>query len=524
MARTREWLKFWGLVTLTVALVAAVVGTARQAPHAAAAQEQTSALEALAAPQAAPIPAAARPLADLSESFTAVAEMIRPAVVFIRAQAVEQGGQDRVQVPRGFEDFFPVPDRGPRLRRGTGTGFLISKEGHIITNNHVVDGATSLRVRLFDKREFNAEVVGRDPETDVAVIKIDARNLPALSLGNSDSVRVGEWVLAIGNPLGEAFSFTVTAGIVSAKGRLLGGLPQASQYTIMDFIQTDAVINPGNSGGPLVNIRGQVVGINSAIASENGFYQGYGFAIPVNLARNVANQLVADGRVRRSVLGIGIDNATEEDAAYAGLNEVRGVVVESFSSDDSPAKRAGIEVGDLITELDGQPVEYVAQLQQIVGFKKPGETVQVTVVRRGGQRKVIPVRLAEAPSDRLVARRAANDTAEPANAPEHRSKLGVTVEALPAQARAEVGDANVGPWITDIAIESPAYGRFNAAGRGAFGDVITHVDGQRVRTVQEFEAALRGLKPGDVVSLQLYNPQAANGAGASRTERIRVPG
>jgi len=520
MARTREWLKFGGLVTLTVALAAAVVGTARQAPRTAAAQQQSSAIEALAAPQAAPVPAAARPLADLSESFTAVAEMIRPAVVFIQAQAVEQGGQDRVQVPRGFEDFFRVPDQGPRLRRGTGTGFLISKDGHIITNNHVVEGATSLRVRLFDKREFKAEVVGRDPETDVAVIKIDAQNLPALSLGNSDSVRVGEWVLAIGNPLGEAFSFTVTAGIVSAKGRLLGGLRQ-SDYSIMDFIQTDAVINPGNSGGPLVNVRGQVVGINSAIASENGFYQGYGFAIPVNLARNVANQLIADGRVRRAVLGIQIRDATEPDAAYTGVNDIRGVVVVDYSGDDSPAKAAGIQPEDLIVELDGKPVEYVAQLQQAVGFKRPGETVKVTVVRRGGARHTFTVRLTEAPTDRLIAGREREDT-EPVNAADHKSKLGITVTAVTGQARSQLGEANIGPLVTEVDLESPAQGQLCPQGpQCGFGDVVTHINGQRVRTVQEFEAALRNVRPGEVVSLRIYNPSPPQ--PGSRLVRVRVP-
>jgi serine protease Do len=517
MARTREWLKFWGLVTLTVALAAAVVGTARQAPRTAEAQQQSSALEALAAPQAAPLPAAARPLADLSESFTAVAEMIRPAVVFIQAQAVEQGGQ----VPRGIEDFFRTPNQGPRLRRGSGTGFLISKDGHIVTNNHVVEGATSLRVRLFDKREFSAEVVGRDPETDVAVIKIDARNVPAVSLGNSDSVRVGEWVLAIGNPLGEAFSFTVTAGIVSAKGRLLGGLPRQSDYSIMDFIQTDAVINPGNSGGPLVNVRGQVVGINSAIASENGFYQGYGFAIPVNLARNVANQLIAEGRVRRAVLGIQIRDAAEEDAAYTGVNDIRGVVVLGYSGDDSPAKAAGIQPEDLIVELDGKPVEYVAQLQQAVGFKRPGETVKVTVVRRGGERHTFTVRLTEAPADRLLAGREREDT-EPVNAADHQSKLGITVAAVTGPARSQLGEDNIGPLVTKVDLESPAQGQLCPQGpQCGFGDVVTHVNGRRVRTVQEFEAALRNVQPREVVSLRVYNPSPPQ--PGSRLVRVRVP-
>jgi serine protease Do len=520
MARTREWLKFGWLVVLTLVLAAAFVGTAQHAPRAVAAQ-QASALDALDRPQPAPIPTAAQPLADLSESFTAVADLIRPAVVFIRAQSVQERRQPELQnVPRGFEDFFRNPDQGPRLRRGQGTGFLISRDGYILTNNHVVDGATSVTVRLFDKRQFDAQIVGRDPATDVAVIKIDATNLPAVSLGNSDSVRVGEWVLAIGNPLGEQFSFTVTAGIVSAKGRLLQGLRQ-SDYSIMDFIQTDAVINPGNSGGPLVNVRGQVVGINSAIASENGFYQGYGFAIPVNLARVVSNQLIADGRVRRSILGIRIDDATEEDAAYAGLDEVRGVLVVDFSLENSPAKAAGLQVGDLIVELDGQPVQYVAQLQQTVGFKRPGETVRVTVVRRGGERRTLTVRLTEAPGDDVLARR--DEPVEPVSAPsEHRSKLGISVASLTAADQQRLGADNVGPRITDVPFDSPAYERLIAAGRGAFGDVVTHVDSQRVRTVQEFEAALRDVSPGDIVSLRLYNLQYPEGVRA-RLERIRVP-
>jgi serine protease Do len=520
MARTREWLKFWGLVTLTVALVAAVVGTARQAPRAAAAQEQTSALGALAAPQAAPIPTAARPLADLSESFAAVADVIRPAVVFIRAQAITRGGTRIPGLQPGFEDFFRIPDQGPQLRRGSGTGFLISKDGYIITNNHVVQDATSLTVQLFDKRQFDAKVVGRDPETDVAVIKIDGQNLPALSLGNSDSLRVGEWVLAIGNPLGEAFSFTVTAGIVSAKGRLLGGLRQ-SDYSIMDFIQTDAVINPGNSGGPLVNIRGQVVGINSAIASDNGFYQGYGFAIPVNLARNVANQLIADGRVRRAVLGIQIRDAGENDAAYTGVANIQGVVVVDYSSDNSPAKAAGIQPEDLIVELDGKPVEYMAQLQQAVGFKRPGESVKVTVVRRGGERHTFTVRLTEAPTDQRIAGREREDT-EPVNAADHKSKLGITVTAVTGQARSQLGEANIGPLVTAVDLESPAQGQLCPQGpQCGFGDVVTHINGQRVRTVQEFEAALRNVRPGEVVSLRIYNPSPPQ--PGSRLVRIRVP-
>src|SRR5437867_8508482 len=253
-------------------------------------------------------------------------------------------------------------------------------------------------VKLYDKREFTAKVVGTDPNTDVAVIKIETRGLPTAQFGNSDSTRVGEWALAIGNPLGEAFTFTVTAGIVSAKGRLLQGLNQ-SRYAIQDFIQTDAAINPGNSGGPLVNVRGEVIGINAAIASPTGYYDGYGFAIPINLARTVMTQLISTGHVERAVIGVSIRPITPEDAEDVKLSEIRGVVVNEFTPpDDSPAKRAGVLEGDIIVSVDGQSIESVPQLQQRVGFKKPGDVVQVTVVRKGGVRKTLPVKLTAAPT------------------------------------------------------------------------------------------------------------------------------
>ena len=205
-----------------------------------------------------------------------------------------------------MEQFFPRFRQQPEIEQGSGSGFIVSADGYILTNNHVVEGADQVTVRLLDRREFKAKVVGTDPNTDVAVLKIDATDLPPVALGNSDDARVGEWVLAVGNPLGEGLTFTVTSGIMSAKGRALNGLPGRGQGSIQDFIQTDAAINPGNSGGPLVNVRGEVIGINSAIASETGFYSGYGFAIPINLARTVMDQLIEDrqgaprgaGRVR----------------------------------------------------------------------------------------------------------------------------------------------------------------------------------------------------------------------------------
>src|SRR5947207_3924121 len=376
--RTRDWLKFGTLVAIAFVFGLAFASTLNLPKKSGAAETSL------------PTPATARPLAapglkaasDWSDAVVAVAEHVKPAVVFIRSQHVERG--DNQRLPPGFQDFFPKLRRRQQVEQGSGSGFIVSADGFILTNNHVVAGADKVTVRLYDKREFIAKVVGTDPNTDVAVIKIDARGLPTAGFGNSDSTRVGEWALAIGNPLGEAFAFTVTAGIVSAKGRLLQGLQQ-TRYSIQDFIQTDAAINPGNSGGPLVNIRGQVVGINSAIASETGFYAGYGFAIPINLARTVMDQLVKTGHVERAVIGVQIRAITPEDAEDVKLQVIRGVVVNEFTPpDNSPAKRAGIQEGDVITAVDGQEIESVAQLQQRVGFKKPGEVVQVSVVRKGG--------------------------------------------------------------------------------------------------------------------------------------------
>src|SRR5881398_3790718 len=389
--RTRDWLKFGALVALAFVFGLAFASTLG-VPKKGGAPEFVPAAQAAGTQFQIP---AAKPAADIGNAFVAVAEHVKPAVVFVKSQHVERSQSQRL--PPGFEDFFPQRRR-PQVEQGSGSGFIVSPDGYILTNNHVVAGADRVTVKLYDKREFTAKVAGTDPNTDVAVIKIDAHGLPTVAFGNSDSTRVGEWALAIGNPLGEAFAFTVTAGIVSAKGRLLQGLQQ-TRYSIQDFIQTDAAINPGNSGGPLVNIRGQVVGINSAIASETGFYAGYGFAIPINLARTVMDQLVKTGHVERAVMGIGIVDADENDAAAVGLKQITGVVVKSYTDDDSPAKKAGIQPGDVIVALDGQPVENVPQLQQRVAFKKPGDAVDVTVLRQAGERKTITVRLARAPSE-----------------------------------------------------------------------------------------------------------------------------
>src|SRR5690349_2172866 len=349
-ARSLNWLKFGGLVALAFALGLLFAGLL-DLPNRSSAQEQGRQTATI-APVPAPSIPAARPLQDLSEAFAAVAEHVKPSVVYIRSQRTEHATQQRV--PPGMERFFPPRFRQqPEIEQGSGSGFIISADGYILTNTHVVEGAEQVTVRLLDRREFRAKVIGTDPNTDVAVLKIDATKLPPVALGNSDDARVGEWVLAIGNPLGEGLTFTVTSGIVSAKGRALNGLPGRGQGSIQDFIQTDAAINPGNSGGPLVSVRGEVIGINSAIASETGFYSGYGFAIPINLARTVMNQLIETGSVHRAALGVSIDNVTLNDAAYVGLPEIRGVAAKAIPTDHPPAKPAGTERGEVIIAREG---------------------------------------------------------------------------------------------------------------------------------------------------------------------------
>jgi len=406
-----------------------------------------------------------------------------------------------------MERFFQFPDE-PQERRGSGSGFIISNDGYIITNNHVVEDASRVDVTLFDQRQFEARVVGHDPLTDVAVIKIDADDLPAVAMGNSDNVRVGEWVLAIGNPLGREYSFTVTAGIVSGRGRRLDNLrPQAEaggDWSIHDFIQTDAAINRGNSGGPLVNIRGEVIGVNSAIASETGFYAGYGFAIPMNLARSVADQLIANGRVTRAQLGVSIQDVTPEAAEYVGLNEIRGVLVQGFS-ENSPAEAAGIRPRDVIVEVDGQKVLYTAQLQQLVGFKRPGESVQVKVLRRGGQSETFRVRLREANTEpEMVASAVTRE-----DSPEEGSfepRLGIAVEPFgrEAAARYGLGRGVTGLAVTEVDGNGPARDKLAASvpSQGML-EVITHVNDMAVASRDDLARALRNVSPGEVVPLQV---------------------
>ncbi|HET6232037.1 MAG TPA: trypsin-like peptidase domain-containing protein, partial [Longimicrobiaceae bacterium] len=312
-----------------------------------------------------------KPVADLSDAFITIAESVTPAVVSIQAEKTSPGPAGGGRVPDEVRRALPylrLPDEQPDVPEvSSGSGFVIDPSGLILTNNHVVAGADRLTVVLQDNRQLQATLVGRDPNTDVAVIRVSGGQLPAARLGRSEGARIGEWVLAIGNPLD--LGTTVTSGIVSAKGRALGGLLQQnngnSPWAIEDFIQTDAPINPGNSGGPLVNLRGEVVGVNSAIASSTGFYAGYGFAIPIDLAKRIADDLVRYGRVRRPALGVQVTEVTPEDAVVFKLPRIYGVVAQAFPA-GSAAQRAGLRAGDVIVAVGGTPIEHVGQFQRLI--------------------------------------------------------------------------------------------------------------------------------------------------------------
>lgn len=449
-----------------------------------------------------------RPVQELSQAFISIAESVTPAVVSIETQrtprARRRGGEEREGLPFSFP--FP-PQQGPRVpQEASGSGFLITEDGYIITNNHVVADADQINVVLSDNRNLRARIVGRDPLTDIAVIKVDGERFPAVRLGRSESVRIGEWVLAIGNPLD--LGTTVTSGIVSAQGRTLNNLigstaGENGQWAIEDFVQTDAPINPGNSGGPLVNLRGEVVGVNSAIASPTGLYAGYGFAVPIDLARKVAEDLIRHGRVRRPAVGISVTNVRPEDAEVYGLERIQGVVAQDFPA-SSPARDAGVRQGDVIVAVDGREVKRVGQFQRLIATRQPGERVALDLIRYGDRRR-IEVRLMEAPT---ATEAPTERVARAAPEAETSTRLGVGVAVLtPELARRYQieGDAG-GLVVTDVANYSAA-ARYGVAA----GTRILAVDGTEVRDVAAFRRAVERKGAGQVVSLRVVFPGGANG-------------
>jgi len=376
---------------LSVSLLVAVVGLpewASRMSYAIEAGEATAVAERLAG------------VRDLSTAFRDVATAAKPSVVSIRATQVVRAGRSAPfgDVPMFdsrlrdfFGDRFPVPSFPDELRRtGQGSGVIISDDGYILTNNHVVADAKEIVVRLSDDREKRASIVGADPKTDLAVVKIEASGLHPAKFGDSDALEVGEWVLAIGSPFG--LRQTLTAGIVSAKGRANMGIVDYE-----NFIQTDAAINPGNSGGPLLNLRGEVVGINTAIFSRSGGYMGIGFSIPVNMAERIQQRLIEDGKVTRGYLGVMIRELDEERVAKLGLEENTGGVLVDRVVDAGPAAKAGLLPEDVILGLDGTPVSDVRRLRERVAAVAPGKVVELEILR-AGKRRQVKVDISELPA------------------------------------------------------------------------------------------------------------------------------
>jgi len=430
---------------------------------------------------------------DISRVFEQSARTVSPSVVAITAEQVVQ-----VQSPFGtpdgaFKDFFgedffkrffeQPPQEQKRTVRSLGSGVIVSSDGHILTNNHVVADSDKLFVVIGDRQNYPAKVIGTDPQTDVAVVRIDAKDLPVATFGNSDTVSVGQWVIAIGNPF--QLMHTVTAGIISAKGRSSVGL---AEYE--DFFQTDASINPGNSGGALADLNGNVVGINTAITSPSGGNIGIGFAIPINMAKKVMESLISKGKVIRGFIGITPQDIDENLAKAFDLKSTEGVLVGDVSP-KSPADQAGVKRGDVILSINAEKVKNATQLRLMVAELPPGTRVKVSLLRRGQTQDVMVI-LAERP-------KTPQEKSPQQEQPEERQsgKLGLALQDLTPDIAGQLGYENEkGALVADVAPGSPA----EDAGLQR-GDLIKEVNRQSVPSVKDFEKAIREFKGGDVVAL-----------------------
>ena len=433
-------------------------------------------------------------LRQMSDGFAELAAQVKPGVVKITTEGTEEG---RVfDLPWGRGRPFRSPDQP---RRGQGAGVIAEFDGrqYIITNNHVIRHADNIRVEVTDSRFFEAEVVGRDSLSDVAVLKIDAEDLPTMKLGDSDQLREGEWVMAIGNPLGLAHS--VTMGTVSALGRKRFGAEYGS------FIQTDAALNMGNSGGALVNLRGELVGINTAITSHDGGNIGIGFAIPINLVTHVAEQLIEHGEVRRGLLGVRIDNLEPLLAEAMGLDNTQGVLITSVSPGRA-ADKAGVKRDDIVLEVDGQPVYNAVDLRSLIGRTAPGVEVELLVLRDGEQKR-IKVEL-EALTEEVLA-----TTAGTRDSDEARGPLGIRVENLKDEWAKRLGyEDESGVVIVRVARGS------EAAKRGLRrGMLIQAINREEVETVEDYKDALEEIEPGNAFMMRVL------GERGTRLVGMRMP-
>ena len=422
--------------------------------------------------------------ADLPD-FTELVEKYGPAVVNVQATGNPDNLSDEADqdIPEIFRRFFgpgmPIPHPRGGQRVSMGSGFIISADGYVLTNNHVVEGADQITVNLSDRRELDAKVVGTDAQYDIALLKLNANNLPVVSIGDSKSLKAGQWVVAIGSPFG--FDHSVTAGIVSAVGRQFGGADQ--QY--VPFIQTDVPINRGNSGGPLFNLDGQVVGINSQIFSNTGGFMGVSFAIPIDIAMNAVEQIKTTGHVSRGMIGVTIQNVDRENAKALGLARIGGALVNKVTPGSS-ADKAGVQVGDVILSFAGREVRTSADLPPLVGATRPGTKVDI-VIYRDGKNLTLPITVGDKST---VASIGGSQSTAPSN------PLGIVVDDITADQRKELGlDTQDGVVVTRVS---------GAAARRAAlapGDVILMVGRKPIQSVSDFNAAVKDVKPGDSVML-----------------------
>ncbi len=443
-----------------------------------------------------------------NNAFINVAQKVTPSIVQITVVSKVKNS-----IPDEFKWFFPFKDNIPKEEQGAGSGIIISPDGYILTNNHVVENAEQVEVTLYDNRQFDAKVIGSDPLTDLGVIKIDAKDLPAAYLGDSDKIKVGQWVMAIGNPL--SLTSTVTAGIISATDRQIRlNQRKTNNYAVDNYIQTDAAINPGNSGGALVDLNGAVIGINSAIAT-NGMtqsYIGYGFAIPINIAKSVAHDLIANGKITRGYIGVSISEVDASTAKAVGLDEPKGVMIQEIVKGGAASKE-DIQAGDVILKIDGKEVNQPNELQAYVATKRAGDKVVLTLFRNGKtiERKVT---LKSNDENKVVTVSDKKDR----NVDEDMNKseitfddLGMTVKNLTSE---EKSDFNVksGVLITDVKQFGKAYNQAIPENT-----VITHVDKKPVNSVNEFKKMIED-KKGGAVLLKIVDSN-----GNSRFVGLEIP-
>jgi serine protease Do len=417
-----------------------------------------------------------------------IVKAVKPAVVNVTTKLT--GEQDQPQMPEEFREFFKRfgPPQEHHSTMGRGSGFIINPNGYILTNNHVVDEATEVQVKLNDGRELTAKVMGRDPKTDIALLKIDATGLPVIPLGDSSAMQVGEPVLAIGNPFG--LEETVTTGIVSATGRVIGGGPYD------DFIQTDASINPGNSGGPLVNAKGEAIGLNSAIFTRSGGSVGIGFAVPINMAKFVAPQLAEHGSVTRGWLGVTIQPLTADLAKTFGVSRYDGALVSSVF-DGSPAAKVGVKSGDIVVEYDGKKITRTTDLSRLVAATPVGKSVTLRVVREGKPVALTPT-IAKLTDKEELAATGGGSTGK-------HSKLGLAVEPLTPEIAHQLGTSvDHGLVVREVQDGSPA-----AEAGIRPGDIITEVDRQPVSSVDELRRAVEKRADGKPTLLLVHRQGSA---------------